>query len=371
MEYRNPPKKNKRQSTLALNKKGSRYYSHAKAEQSQTTSAESVLETHHSSEATGLVEVTHPVDLSTNIFASQSEHRENFVAVPHAPATTKYKKTFKQPRPVSTRKISKSVVTETVTSSNKNFQTFCGDTHDYKSPLCDSDFFHKFLQCLHNSKQLDDFNRLVQNLCNGCIPLHNLAWKSTLQIGQYFSCSTTTLMRYDPECVEFYACLYLLFGNSVLNVLHGPGHFSDVVTQNCGRGKYNPTTSKVNFAVPSLGVLQNVKTTYPKTIRPGLINYTLDTAEKDAGEGKQFVLSFDGKKIAQGVTGTDKGDVNLWGNENPPLVSEKLKLEKSLSTCSLLSNNISQCPKDSKHSTKEQHIQNIQKVAKINSLHLK
>ena len=148
-------------------------------------------------------------------------------------------------------------------SSNKNFQTFCGDTHDYKSPLCDLDFLHKFLQCLHNSKQLDDFNRLVQNLCNGCILLHNIAWKSTLQIGQYFSCSTTTLMRYDPECVEFYACLYLLFGNSILNVLCGPGHFSDVVTQNYGRGKYNPKRSKVNFAVPSLRVLHNVKTTYP------------------------------------------------------------------------------------------------------------
>ena len=89
------------------------------------------------------------------------------------------------------------------------------------------------------------------------------------------------------------------------------------------------------------------------------------------GKVKQFVLSFDGKKIVQGITGTDKGDVNLWGNENPPLVSEKLKLEKSLSTCSLLSNNISQYPKDSKHSTKEQHIQNIQNIAKINSLHLK
>ena len=55
MEYRNPPKKSKRRSTLTLNKKGSRYYSHAKTEQSQTTSAESVLETHHSSEATDLV----------------------------------------------------------------------------------------------------------------------------------------------------------------------------------------------------------------------------------------------------------------------------------------------------------------------------
>ena len=100
MEYHNPPKKSKRRSTLTLNKKGSRYYSHAKAEQSQTTSAacaESVLETHHSSEATDLVQVMHPVDLSTNIFASQSEHSENFAALPHAPATTKYKKTFKRP----------------------------------------------------------------------------------------------------------------------------------------------------------------------------------------------------------------------------------------------------------------------------------
>ena len=79
MEYRNPPKKSKRQSTLTLNKKGSRYYSRAKAEQSQTTSAESVLEMYHSLEATDLVEVTHPVDLSTNIFASQSEHSENLV----------------------------------------------------------------------------------------------------------------------------------------------------------------------------------------------------------------------------------------------------------------------------------------------------
>ena len=94
MEYRNPPKKNNRQSTLTLNKKGNRYYSHAKAEQSLTTSPESVLEMHHSSEATDL-EVTHPVDLSTNIFVSQSEHSENFAALPHAPATTKYKKTFK------------------------------------------------------------------------------------------------------------------------------------------------------------------------------------------------------------------------------------------------------------------------------------
>ena len=89
MEYRNPPNKSKRQSTLTLNKKGSRYYSRAKAEQSQNTSAESVLETHHSLEATDLVKVTHPVDLSTNIFVSQSEHSENFVDCTSCPCYNK------------------------------------------------------------------------------------------------------------------------------------------------------------------------------------------------------------------------------------------------------------------------------------------
>ena len=91
----------------------------------------------------------------------------------------------------------------------------------------------------------------------------------------------------------------MLFGNSILNVLHGPGHFSDVVTQSCGKGKFNPQTSKINFTVPSLRVLKNVQTAYPKAIRPGLIDYTLDCAAKDASKGKQFVLSLTGKKLCK------------------------------------------------------------------------
>ena len=355
-------KKFKRTKSLTLNKKGHRYY--AKSQNiSQTLSSPR--------------ELTEPTshEIPSDNFASQpaaivsESASSNRKKIP-APATTKYNQTSYTSN-FSRRKSTKSVSTETITHCDKNIQTDSENMFPFRSPLCDSNFLQQFLEKLHSANQLEDFNKLATHLCDGRIPHENLAWKSALQIGRYFSCSTTTLMRYDPECVEFYACLYMLFGNSVLNVLRGPGHFSDVVTQSCGKGKFDPTTSKVNFAVPSLRVLQNVNTTYPKTIRPGLINYTLDCAQKDASEGKQFVLSFDGKKIAQGVSGSDKGDVNLWGNEIPPVLGEKLNLEKALTSCSVLSNKITQFPKDAKHSTKEQHIKNIQKVAKINSLRLK
>ena len=153
--------------------------------------------------------------------------------------------------------------------------------------------------------------------------------------------------------------------------MHGPGHFSDVVTQSCGKGKFNPQTSKINFTVPSLRVLKNVQTAYPKAIRPGLIDYTLDCAAKDASKGKQFVLSFDRKKIVQGVTSADKGDMNLWGNENPPLATEKRNLQKALTCCALLNNTVKELPQNSQQSTKDRHVENIQKMSKLTSLRLK
>lgn len=368
MATRYPHQKIKRKSALTLNKKSTRYYRRVK-EQSQN-----IFQKEKSSSPLQFTDISSPVDITTKNLSSQSTTGKNSTlqhTIPSLEAASKYPHTSRSGKLYSRRKSTKSVSTETISHCDKNVQYNCGDNHEFQSPLCDSNFLHQFLEALHSANQLDDFNKLVHNLCNGRLPFENLAWKSALQIARYFSCSTTTLMRYDSECVEFYACLYFLFGNSVLNVLRGPGHFSDVVTQNCGKGKFSPTTAKVNFAVPSLRVLQNVNTAYPKTIKPGLIKYTLDCAEQDAKQGKQFVLSFDGKKIAQGVTGSDKGDVNLWGNEMPPLLSEKLKLEKAISTCSMLSNKITQYPKNPQHSTKEQHIQNIEKVAKITSLRLK
>ena len=125
-------------------------------------------------------------------------------------------------------------------------------------------------------------------------------------------------MRYDPECMEFMAVMNLLFGSSALNVLRGPAHFGSMVSGKAPRGKYEPSDSKCNFPVPSYRIIQNLNTRYPKVLKPGLIDCTLDICEElTLLHHKQFVLSFDGMQVAPGSKGLTDGDVDLWGAEKP------------------------------------------------------
>ena len=78
------------------------------------------------------------------------------------------------------------------------------------------DNFRKFLE---ENNQMHDFVNLATGLIENKINPKNLAWQSALHMGQYSACSTTTVMRYDPEYMEFMAVLNLLFGSSALNVL--------------------------------------------------------------------------------------------------------------------------------------------------------
>ena len=87
-------------------------------------------------------------------------------------------------------------------------------------------------------------------------------------------------MRYDPEYMEFMAVMNLMFGSSALNVLQGPAHFGSVVSGEAPRGKYEPSDSKCNFPVPSYRIIQNLNTGYPKVLKPGLIDCTLDICEE-------------------------------------------------------------------------------------------
>ena len=124
--------------------------------------------------------------------------------------------------------------------------------------------------------------------------------------------------------MEFYQLYYLLFGSCALNVLRGPTHFSDVVTHTCEKGQYDPSSSWINFPIPSLSAIKKMKMRYSKSAQPGLIDATLDMFQEKAKEGKQFVISFDGMKVSRGCKGTYNGDVNLWGIEGPPNVRSAL-----------------------------------------------
>ena len=97
-----------------------------------------------------------------------------------SPVTTKYSFQSKKWRLSSRKKIFSEIAvsTEKVTFRDKNISVSCEELHSYTSPLCDSHFVHRLLKFLDEKDQLDDFNKLIVNLCDGRLPFDNIAWKS-------------------------------------------------------------------------------------------------------------------------------------------------------------------------------------------------
>ena len=164
--------------------------------------------------------------------------------------------------------------------------------------------------------------------------LHNLSWKCALDMGKLSMCKTTTKMKYDPECVEFFSLFALMFGSSAVDVLRGPANFSQVITDKMRRGLYDPQQGTFNFAIPSVTTLKKVSSGYPKNIPVGLVEHSLCIAEEQAKEyGAQYVLCFDGKLVAAGCKGENEGDINLWGRERPSLTFIVKQLEMNERLC--------------------------------------
>ena len=178
------------------------------------------------------------------------------------------------------------------------------------------DVIDNFCKFLEENNQMHDFVNLATGLIENKINPKNLAWQSALHMGQYSACPTTTVMRYEPEYIEFMVVMNLLFGSSALNILRGPAHFGSVLSGEAERSKYDPSESKCNFLVPSYKNIKNIDTGYPKVLKPGLIECTLDICEELTQlHQKQFVLSFDGMQVAPGSKGVSDDDVDLWGAE--------------------------------------------------------
>ena len=78
------------------------------------------------------------------------------------------------------------------------------------------DNFCKFLE---ENNQMHEFVNLATGLIENKTTLKNLAWQSALHMGWYSSCPRVTVMRYEPEYIEFMAVMSLLFGSSTLNIL--------------------------------------------------------------------------------------------------------------------------------------------------------
>ena len=156
-------------------------------------------------------------------------------------------------------------------------------------------------------------------------------------MGRLSACTTTCNMKYDKHYVDFFAIVYLLFGASCLNVLRGPLHFGQVVSGDCKKGLYLPSEAKCNFAVPHINVLKKIDMGYPCIVPPRIGKYTLDKLEKENQNDQEFVISFDGMKVAHGCKGKCDGDVDLWGCERPfPLNDIEKKMDEDLTAINQL-----------------------------------
>ena len=172
--------------------------------------------------------------------------------------------------------------------------------------------------------------KLLEAPGSGKLSPTNLAWKCALDMGTLAMCTSTTNMRYDKDCVEFFALFNLMFGASAINVLRRTAHFGCLVDNTSVKGKYDPVLGNYNFSIPSVNTLKKVSLGYPSDVGVGFINQNIDMAEEQAQNSHQFILSFDGKMVAQGCKRDCDGDVNLWGREKPTIVStlENLNLQK-------------------------------------------
>ena len=206
----------------------------------------------------------------------------------------------------------------------------CSDVCIQKENLCDKqiqDLPKSFQEMIQNGNlnilcnilsqyhQLQDFENLLWNISCGKINPNNICWLLNIHLERLTSVSSTTQMQWNQEIVEFFSIAYILFGASAINVLHGPMHFSNLVMENVDRGKFNRATAKINLPIPSVTTLRSMSTSFPKEIPVGLVQHSLEIAEKCSREkNMQYVLSFNGKMVTCGFKGEAFGDIDLWGD---------------------------------------------------------
>ena len=134
---------------------------------------------------------------------------------------------------------------------------------------------------LYNARHLKDFMLLIRYLAYGRIPIDNIVFILMLERAKFQSCSTTTGMRYSKVTKLFWIIVYRLCKSSGLKFFCGEKNWGQVVSKKCKRSHYIPETLKINFAVPSEHILQNIEGKLPRVLPPGKIYQCMDLLKNE------------------------------------------------------------------------------------------
>ena len=181
------------------------------------------------------------------------------------------------------------------------------------------------------SAQMLDFFKLVDS---GKFPMDNIAFGLWLEVAKWFSTENAVDMRYSTVTKKFWKLGYRHFGGRFIHFMSGFKLSGQIAAGEINRGSLPTGKSNINFAVPSVNVLRNfdpyevnISDTNPS--KPGIfvdVIETLATTMKD----KSCCITFDGKKLKQGLTKAD-GDIDLLGFEKESSLKDKrVILEKLL-----------------------------------------
>ena len=140
--------------------------------------------------------------------------------------------------------------------------------------------WYKFAQLLSDNDQTHKFVQLITALGNQRMKFMNMSWKSALDMGSLYMCSTTSNMIYDRKWLKFCQVLYHMFGSGVMNTLRGRAHFNHIASECSKKGLFKPIEGEFNFPVPSVPTLKKLDIGYPLEIGVRFIEHSLNLAEE-------------------------------------------------------------------------------------------
>ncbi|VDI01697.1 Hypothetical predicted protein [Mytilus galloprovincialis] len=146
-------------------------------------------------------------------------------------------------------------------------------------------------------------------------------------------------MRYSEDVKRFWRVGLKLFKGKFVRFMSGIKNKGQLDI----KGKYNPSDSKINFAVPNRQVLDAMESPVDAST-PGILTDMIDQISlSDPKHIQTYQLCVDGKKINSGVLGQKLGDINLWGNESSPTLCERQgELKHELNKIKLLEDIVEQ-----------------------------
>ena len=192
-------------------------------------------------------------------------------------------------------------------ATRKNFMT-----------LTNKEMISQALSNLEMHSLNQDFTNLVTCLANGSINPTDQPVLSALDFACFRNLKDTQNMTYSQQSMDFWLCILKLLGGPSLRLFSGP--------KGSGETSYDPNMCKINFAVPSLSTLLRQNTDIPKQIMPSVFTDIIENiCLKQNLSSNEYILSHDGKGVAQGFRGPNFRDISLWGLEGPPTLEEEQK----------------------------------------------